>query len=194
MHPLKHIPTCGEAAEICRDNPWCKQRLDMFRSTCKFRDGHCRNPDREDCMKSWLQLRETPLLGCICPDDHDKKCSRLYSLVNENPCVGESYPGRVALMSRVSAALSTQLTRPVPVPTGAATLLIISSSHADPLYPLSTIHHYLQHLPASSTCLHSSASPVSPTLPHLPTPDSSTLHICHHHHTCVMNFTPASST
>lgn len=40
-------------------------------------------------MRAWLQLRETPLLGCICPDGKDKKCARLYSLVNENPCVGE---------------------------------------------------------------------------------------------------------
>lgn len=42
-------------------------------------------------MRAWLQLRETPLLGCICPDGKDKKCSRLYSLVNENPCVGECF-------------------------------------------------------------------------------------------------------
>ncbi|XP_069172282.1 GDNF family receptor alpha-2-like [Procambarus clarkii] len=89
MHPLSYIPTCEEASDICRSNPWCKQRLDMFRATCKFREGQCRNPDREDCLKAWLQLRETPLLGCICPDGLDKKCSRLYSLVNENPCVGK---------------------------------------------------------------------------------------------------------
>ncbi|XP_069995693.1 uncharacterized protein [Penaeus vannamei] len=44
MHPLHYIPTCELAAEICRDNPWCKQRLDMFKTTCKFRDGQCRNP------------------------------------------------------------------------------------------------------------------------------------------------------
>ncbi|XP_069172421.1 uncharacterized protein [Procambarus clarkii] len=152
MHPLSYIPNCEEAADICRNNPWCMQRFDLFRDTCKFREGQCRNPDREDCLKAWLQLRETPLLGCICPDGLDKKCSRLYSLVNENPCVGESYPGRVALMSRVSAALGTQLTRPVPVPTAAATLLIISSSHAaEPFYPLSTIHHFHQHLPVSKS-------------------------------------------
>ncbi|KAK3855251.1 hypothetical protein Pcinc_038330 [Petrolisthes cinctipes] len=45
MHPLQYIPTCEVAANICRDNPWCKQRLDIFRATCKFRDGKCRNPD-----------------------------------------------------------------------------------------------------------------------------------------------------
>nr|XP_053634246.1 LOW QUALITY PROTEIN: uncharacterized protein LOC128689793 [Cherax quadricarinatus] len=148
MHPLRYIPTCEEAADICHDNSWCKQRLDVFSATCKFRNGQCHNTDREDCLKVWLQLRETPLLGCICPDGLDKKCSRLYSLVNENPCVGESYPGRVALMSRVSAALGTQLTQSVQVPKAAATLLVISSSHAEPFYPLSTIHHYL---PASKS-------------------------------------------
>lgn len=145
MHPLQFIPTCQMAADICRDNPWCKQRLDLFRATCRFRDGHCRNPDREDCLKTWLQLRETPLLGCICPDGQDKRCSRLYSLVNENPCVGESYPGRLAVMSRVSAALGTPLSRPVPAATAAATLLVISSSHAEPLLPISTIHHHQHH-------------------------------------------------
>ncbi|KAK3855254.1 hypothetical protein Pcinc_038333 [Petrolisthes cinctipes] len=101
---------------------------------------------REDCLKAWLQLRETPLLGCICPDSKDKKCARLYSLVNENPCVGSGYPGRVAAMSRVGASLGSPLTLLVPVPTAAATLLIISSQ-ADPLYPLSNTHHHAQHLP-----------------------------------------------
>ncbi|MPC51700.1 hypothetical protein E2C01_045553 [Portunus trituberculatus] len=104
-------------------------------------------------MRAWLQLRETPLLGCICPDDKDKKCSRLYSLVNKNPCVGERYPGRVAAMSRVAAALELPLSKVMPLPTAAATHIIISSSQAEPLFPLSTIHHYLQHLPVTSTCL-----------------------------------------
>lgn len=46
LHPLHYIPTCHVASDICRENPWCQQRLDTFRTTCKFRDGRCRNPDR----------------------------------------------------------------------------------------------------------------------------------------------------
>ncbi|KAK8404031.1 hypothetical protein O3P69_000238 [Scylla paramamosain] len=139
LHPLHYIPTCHVASDICRESPWCQQQLDM-------------NPDRENCLTSWLKLRETPLLGCICPDNKDKRCGHLYSLVNENPCLGERYPGRVAAMSRVAAALGSPLSQTVSMPTAAATHIIISTSQADPLYPLSTKHHYLQHLPVTSTC------------------------------------------
>nr|XP_053633998.1 uncharacterized protein LOC128689664 [Cherax quadricarinatus] len=45
---LPHIPACDRAADLCRDDPWCKPRLDHFRNACKFRDGHCRNRDRCD--------------------------------------------------------------------------------------------------------------------------------------------------
>nr|XP_045586622.1 uncharacterized protein LOC123748483 [Procambarus clarkii] len=148
---LPHIAACGRAADLCRDDLWCKPRLEQFRAACRFRDGHCRTRDRARCVEAWLQVRDTPLLGCICLEDGDKKCSRLYALVNHNPCVGDSYPSRVASMSGVSQALSTPLTRPVPVPTAAASLLVVSASHSDPLYPLSTIHHYLQHLPEEKT-------------------------------------------
>ena len=65
---------------------------------------------------------------------------------------GERYPGRVAAMSRVAAALGSPLSQTVSMPTAAATHIIISTSQADPLYPLSTKHHYLQHLPVTSTC------------------------------------------
>ncbi|XP_037792414.1 uncharacterized protein LOC119587789 isoform X1 [Penaeus monodon] len=149
MHPLEYIPTCERAADICSDNPWCKQRLDMFVSTCKFRDGQCRNPDREDCLKAWLQLRETPLLGCICPDGQDRNCSRLYSLVNENPCVGDTYIGRLEAMTAVAKAVETPLAKQVSVPPGAASLLVISSSHKDPVFPIATNVHIQNNKPSS---------------------------------------------
>ncbi|KAK3864241.1 hypothetical protein Pcinc_030061 [Petrolisthes cinctipes] len=159
LHPLQYIPTCEVAADICRHNRFCHDRLEAFRDACKFRDGRCRTRYREDCLTAWLQLRATPLLGCICPDGLDKKCARLYSLVNENPCVGSGYPGRVAAMSRVGASLGSPLTLLVPVPTAAATLLIISS-HADPLYPLSNTHHHAQHLPPPNFYTGKASNPV----------------------------------
>ncbi|XP_066988765.1 uncharacterized protein [Macrobrachium rosenbergii] len=153
MHPMLQIPTCERAANICMDNAYCKQRLEFFKGTCQFRDGHCRNPNREDCLRAWLQLRKTPLLGCICPDGNDKTCSYLYTLVNENPCVEGDYPARVAAMAAISEEMKTTLTKQPPVPTAAATLLIISSSQTEPRYPMSTIYHYPE-LPSTSKADH----------------------------------------
>ncbi|KAG0721305.1 hypothetical protein GWK47_046734 [Chionoecetes opilio] len=102
---------------------------------------------RSHCVEAWRQMRNTHLVGCICPDGGDRKCSHVYSMFNHNPCLGDAYPARVASMSRVSRRLDTPLTREVPIPTTAPSLLVVSTSQTDPLYPLSTIYHYLQHVP-----------------------------------------------
>ncbi|KAK2586322.1 hypothetical protein KPH14_010622 [Odynerus spinipes] len=43
---------------------------------------------KDACHDSWTQLRLSPVFGCICPNNHIKKrCDRIFSLVNHNPCV-----------------------------------------------------------------------------------------------------------
>ncbi|KAI4504266.1 hypothetical protein M0802_000737, partial [Mischocyttarus mexicanus] len=48
-------------------------------------------PDRslqDTCHDSWTQLRLSTVFGCVCPNNHVKKrCDRIFSLVNHNPCV-----------------------------------------------------------------------------------------------------------
>ena len=45
---------------------------------------------RNACHDSWTQLRLSPMFGCICPNNHMKRrCDRIFSMVNHNPCVGE---------------------------------------------------------------------------------------------------------
>lgn len=45
---------------------------------------------REECLESWSQIRMTPMFGCICPNNHfKKKCERIFTLVNHNPCLGK---------------------------------------------------------------------------------------------------------
>jgi len=45
---------------------------------------------REKCHRDWLRMRKTPLFGCICPQNQMKKrCDRIFSLINENPCISK---------------------------------------------------------------------------------------------------------
>lgn len=45
---------------------------------------------RDLCHESWTNLRLSPMFGCICPNNHMKRrCDRIFSLVNHNPCVGK---------------------------------------------------------------------------------------------------------
>ncbi|XP_024940416.1 uncharacterized protein LOC107267434 isoform X3 [Cephus cinctus] len=45
------------------------------------------NP-QDACHDAWTQLRHSPMFGCICPNNHMKKrCDRIFSMVNQNPCI-----------------------------------------------------------------------------------------------------------
>jgi hypothetical protein len=45
---------------------------------------------RELCHDAWAKLRLSPMFGCICPNNHMKRrCDRIFSMVNHNPCVGK---------------------------------------------------------------------------------------------------------
>ncbi|XP_042879728.1 uncharacterized protein LOC122258075 [Penaeus japonicus] len=62
---------------------------------------------------------------------------------------GDTYIGRLEAMTEVAKAVQTPLAKQVSVPTGAASLLVISSSHKDPVFSISTNVHYQNNKPSS---------------------------------------------
>ena len=43
---------------------------------------------RDRCFDAWSKMRQTPIFGCICPNDRDKKkCDRIFKVMNHNKCV-----------------------------------------------------------------------------------------------------------
>lgn len=56
-------------------------------------------------------------------------------------------------MTAVAKAVETPLAKQVSVPPGAASLLVISSSHKDPVFPIATNVHIQNNKPSSSTCV-----------------------------------------
>ncbi|KAF6216046.1 hypothetical protein GE061_000383 [Apolygus lucorum] len=92
-YPIDALPTCNHALSVCQKDIECQRIYDKFKSDCKVRDGKCHMEDREQCLESWSQIRMTPMFGCICPNNHFKKrCERIFSLVNHNPCLVRSAP------------------------------------------------------------------------------------------------------
>ncbi|XP_063929588.1 uncharacterized protein LOC135141921 isoform X3 [Zophobas morio] len=87
-YPVDALPTCNYALSVCQQEGKCLKLYEDFKSNCKVRDNKCRMDDRDLCHKSWTNLRRSPMFGCICPNNHNKKrCDRIFSMVNHNPCV-----------------------------------------------------------------------------------------------------------
>ncbi|XP_073999587.1 uncharacterized protein [Rhodnius prolixus] len=87
-YPIDALPTCNHALSVCQKDDSCIQIFEHFKSHCKVRDGKCHMEDREMCLESWSRIRLTPMFGCICPNNHMKKrCERIFTLVNHNPCL-----------------------------------------------------------------------------------------------------------
>ncbi|KAJ8976046.1 hypothetical protein NQ317_014098, partial [Molorchus minor] len=90
-YPVDALPTCNHALSVCQQEHKCIKLYEDFKANCKVRDNRCRMDDRDLCFESWTNLRKSPMFGCICPNNHMKKrCDRIFSMVNHNPCVGES--------------------------------------------------------------------------------------------------------
>ncbi|XP_043487267.1 uncharacterized protein LOC122514469 isoform X3 [Polistes fuscatus] len=88
QYPIEPLPTCTHAMNECQRAKLCNQILENFKNSCKAREGKCRMESRDACHDSWTQLRLSAVFGCICPNNHVKKrCDRVFSLVNHNPCV-----------------------------------------------------------------------------------------------------------
>lgn len=72
---------------------------------------------RDLCYQAWSNLRKSPMFGCICPNNHMKKrCDRIFSMVNHNPCVGESENFRRCCCSIDCSCNSRHFPRPCPIP------------------------------------------------------------------------------
>ncbi|PSN49825.1 hypothetical protein C0J52_08836, partial [Blattella germanica] len=87
-YPVDALPTCNHALSVCQQERKCIKLFEDFKTNCKVRDGKCRMDDRELCHEAWTKLRLSPMFGCICPNNHMKRrCDRIFSMVNHNPCV-----------------------------------------------------------------------------------------------------------
>ncbi|XP_046822581.1 uncharacterized protein LOC124425770 isoform X5 [Vespa crabro] len=102
QHPIEPLPTCTHAMNECLRGKPCNQVFENFKNSCKAREGKCRMESRDACHDSWTQLRLSPVFGCICPNNHIKKrCDRIFSLVNHNPCVVNEESKRVSALLRL---------------------------------------------------------------------------------------------
>ncbi|KAL3290337.1 hypothetical protein HHI36_023681 [Cryptolaemus montrouzieri] len=89
-YPVDALPTCNHALSVCQQERKCIKLYEDFKTNCKVRDNKCRMEDRDSCHEAWTNLRRSPMFGCICPNNHMKKrCDRIFSMVNHNPCVGK---------------------------------------------------------------------------------------------------------
>lgn len=86
LYPIHALPTCTHALDVCQKDLSCTRLYNDFREHCKLRSGVCR--DKETCFNAWRGLRMTPLFGCFCPGNDQKKCERIYSFIYNNTCVG----------------------------------------------------------------------------------------------------------
>ncbi|XP_057379779.2 uncharacterized protein LOC130702135 isoform X1 [Daphnia carinata] len=85
LYPIHALPTCTHALDVCQKDLSCTRLYNDFREHCKLRSGLCR--DKETCYNAWRGLRMTPLFGCFCPGNDQKKCERIYSFIYNNTCV-----------------------------------------------------------------------------------------------------------
>ncbi|XP_044765670.1 uncharacterized protein LOC123321927 isoform X1 [Coccinella septempunctata] len=91
-YPVDALPTCNHALSVCQQERKCIKLYEDFKANCKVRDNKCRMEDRDSCHEAWTNLRRSPMFGCICPNNHMKKrCDRIFSMVNHNPCV-DTFP------------------------------------------------------------------------------------------------------
>ncbi|XP_064121270.1 uncharacterized protein LOC135225755 isoform X4 [Macrobrachium nipponense] len=85
------LPLCEYALNACEQLPGCINLYEKFRESCRVRDDQCRMDDTNECLSSWNKLKQSPMFGCVCPVDHQKrKCQRIFRIVHNNPCVGET--------------------------------------------------------------------------------------------------------
>ncbi|XP_018331552.1 uncharacterized protein LOC108741291 isoform X8 [Agrilus planipennis] len=90
-YPVDALPTCNYALSVCQEERKCIKLFEDFKLHCKVRENKCRMDNRKLCQEAWANLHRSPMFGCICPNNNMKrKCDRIFSLVNHNPCIGSS--------------------------------------------------------------------------------------------------------
>ncbi|XP_071514906.1 uncharacterized protein [Panulirus ornatus] len=90
------LPLCEYALNACEQLPGCIKLYEEFRESCRVREDQCRMTDPNKCLSSWTKLKMSPMFGCICPMDRQKrKCERIFRRVHNNPCV-DTFPASSA--------------------------------------------------------------------------------------------------
>ncbi|KAK8744146.1 hypothetical protein OTU49_001022, partial [Cherax quadricarinatus] len=85
------LPLCEYALNACEQLPGCIHLYEEFRDACRVKDDQCKVVDTNKCLSSWTKLKMSPMFGCICPMDRQKrKCERIFRRVHNNPCVGHA--------------------------------------------------------------------------------------------------------
>ncbi|XP_053994939.1 uncharacterized protein LOC128890863 isoform X3 [Hylaeus anthracinus] len=183
-YPIDALPTCNHALSVCLHGKPCSQIFDDFKNNCKAREGKCRMESRNACQDSWTQLRQSPMFGCICPNNHMKRrCDRIFSTVNHNPCVVKviAHPDN----STSFEVIESQLENP-----------LIDAEHQDLLamQQLSVPggHHHKPHRKKNQTDDHDQTSVVMPSaasdLDKIQQPVKIVLEsTCHHAYTACKN-------
>ncbi|XP_046458800.1 cell wall integrity and stress response component 2-like [Daphnia pulex] len=104
LYPIHALPTCTHALDVCQKDLSCTRLYNDFREHCKLRSGVCR--DKETCYNAWRGLRMTPLFGCFCPGNDQKKCERIYSFIYNNTCVGYLTPSGHVIRNRSKSSVT----------------------------------------------------------------------------------------
>ncbi|KAK8744147.1 hypothetical protein OTU49_001022, partial [Cherax quadricarinatus] len=90
------LPLCEYALNACEQLPGCIHLYEEFRDACRVKDDQCKVVDTNKCLSSWTKLKMSPMFGCICPMDRQKrKCERIFRRVHNNPCV-DTFPASSA--------------------------------------------------------------------------------------------------
>merc|ERR1719270_300978 len=61
---------------------------------CPIKNDQCVMTDVQSCHGSWQTLRQSPIFGCICPNNlpNKKKCDKIFEIVNGNDCIDAQLP------------------------------------------------------------------------------------------------------
>ncbi|XP_032664801.1 uncharacterized protein LOC116841223 isoform X3 [Odontomachus brunneus] len=176
------LPTCNHALNVCGRDKVCAQIYKEFKTNCKIQEGKCNMENRDACHESWTQLRLSPMFGCICPNNSNRRrCDKIFSAVNHNPCVVKviAHPDNSTSLEVIESQLENPL---------------IDADHQDLLamkqLPIPGGHHHRSHhkrnqtddfeqsaVPSSTSDIDRLQQPVKLTL-------SST---CHHAYTSCKN-------
>merc|ERR550532_3188307 len=92
--PVSALPTCDHAQEVCSSDQVCSKKIDQFRRHCPVQGDTCVMTDVQSCHTSWQTLRQSPIFGCICPNNlpNKKSCDKIFNAVNGNDCIDAQLP------------------------------------------------------------------------------------------------------
>ncbi|XP_046647474.1 uncharacterized protein LOC124337507 isoform X1 [Daphnia pulicaria] len=156
LYPIHALPTCTHALDVCQKDLSCTRLYNDFREHCKLRSGVCR--DKETCYNAWRGLRMTPLFGCFCPGNDQKKCERIYSFIYNNTCVGYPTPSGHVIRNRSESSVTA-----TPLSDSTTTSRVYASRRMR-RYLVRYLPHHLTPPPAittTTTHLHNQSAPQS---------------------------------